>query len=280
MKKIFFIATSLLVLAANAANACSCLRTTPQESFKNSSTVFAGKVIDIVEQKPVDEQSSRNPDDSSFAEGFKVIFEVSKVWKGQSNRQLVVMTSGNSASCGYSFQKGQEYLVYASNQGTQLQTGLCSGTQPLSSARTDLAVLGRGKTPTPTIRRSNTEQLQQSKRLWANKKMANYRYTLQVGCHCLPEVTQPVVIEVRNGKTRSIVAANSGKAVNPEYFQKYNSVAKLFDVAQDAIAKKPYRFSVTYHPTLGYPTKINIDYDNRIADEELFLTIDKLEIIK
>jgi hypothetical protein len=94
------------------------------------------------------------------------------------------------------------------------------------------------------------------------------------------EVTQPVVIEVRNGKVTSMVAANTGKSVNPEYFKNYNSIPKLFNLVRDAIAKKSHSLSVTYHPTLGYPTQISIDYSDQIADEERFLTIEKLEVLK
>ena len=266
---------------------------TPQESFERSSAVFSGRVIDVVDQSRVNEQTPRG-EDSNFLSGVKVRFEVSKIWKGKLEQQIVVTTSGSSASCGYSFQKGAEYLVYASAQEAKLQTGLCSGTKPLSQAQADLAVLGTGETP--TAERSNAAQLQQNRRLWRNQNISSYRYTLRLGCNCLLEVTQPVVIEVRNGKVTSMVAANSGKPVNPEYFKNYNSIPKLFDVVQDAIcaslrdatrtqqrfaiAKKAHSLSVTYHPTLGYPTQINIDYDQQMADEELYLTIDNLEVIR
>jgi hypothetical protein len=73
------------------------------------------------------------------------------------------------------------------------------------------------------------------------------------------------------------VSANSGQPVNPESFAKYNSIAKLFDVVEDPIAQNAYRISVTYHPILGYPTQISIDYDKYVADEEIYLTIENLE---
>lgn len=275
MKKILLFAASLLVLNANAANACSCIPTTPERSLKNSNAVFAGRVVDVIELNAVE---GRNETPSPSSAGFKVLFEVSNVWKGTPSRQLVVTTSGSSASCGYSFQEGEQYLVYASSQGTQLETGLCSGTKPLSNAQADLAVLGRGKAPAPKA--SHTAQLRQNKRLWTKQKIANYRYTLSRSCFCVPEARQPVKIEVRNGKLTSIVAANGGKAVNPEYFSQYDSIPKLFDIVQDAIARKAHRISVTYHPTLGYPTKIEIDYDQQMADEELYLTVENLEVIK
>lgn len=273
MKKIFLLATSLLVLSANAASACSCIPTTPQQSLKNSGTVFAGRVIDVVDE------GEMRPEVSRPLLGFKVTFEVSNVWKGQPNRQFVVRTSGSSASCGYSFEKGKEYLVYASNQGSQLETGLCSGTKPLANARPDLAVLGRGTTP--TAQSSNAaQQLQHNKQLWAKQKIYNYRYSLRRSCFCLPEVTQPVEIAVRNGKVTSLIGVNRRKPVNREYFTKYDSIAKLFEVIEDAIAKKAHRISVTYHPTLGYPTQIDIDYNKQMADEELSLTLENLQPLK
>ena len=273
MKKIFLIAASLLVLNTNSAIACSCLPTTPQQNYKNSKAVFTGKVIDIVDH------SDSTPVASGSLAGFKIRFEVSNVWKGKIEKQQLVLTSDSSASCGYSFEKGKEYLVYASNQGSQLETGLCSGTKPLANARPDLAVLGRGTTP--TAQSSNAaQQLQHNKQLWAKQKIFNYRYSLRRSCFCLPEVTQPVEITVRNGKVTSLIGVNSRKPVNREYFTKYDSITKLFEVIQDAIAKKAHRLSVTYHPTLGYPTQIDIDYNKQMADEELSLTLENLQPLK
>ena len=136
MKKMVLSAASLLViLQAASAYACSCLPRTPQQSFASAQAVFAGRVIDVGQQNPASE--------------VRVRFEVSRIWKGQKRPRIVVMTSSSSASCGYSFQVGENYLIYASLQESQLQTGLCSGTKPLSMAQEDLAVLGRGETPRP-----------------------------------------------------------------------------------------------------------------------------------
>ena len=278
MKKILVIATSLFVLSANAASACKCIPTTPEQGLERAGAVFSGRVVDVVEQSPAERRSPRSNEDPNFLNGVKVTFEVSEVWKGNSERRLVVTTSDSSASCGYSFQEGQEYLVYASEEDAQLKTGLCSGTKRLSDARADLAVLGEGETPVNY--RLNAAQLRQHRQLWRNQNISSYRYTLQVSCFCTPEVTQPVVIEVRNNRVTSITAANTGKPVNQEYFRQYNSVPKLFNIVQNAIAKNAASMSITYHPTLGYPTQINIDKDAQMADEEIYLTIENLQVIR
>ncbi|WP_226883451.1 DUF6174 domain-containing protein [Allocoleopsis franciscana] len=131
--------------------------------------------------------------------------------------------------------------------------------------------------------------MQRNKQLWAKQKISKYRYTLRRSCFCLPKSTEPVRIAVRNGKVTSMVAASNGQPVNREDFAKYDLIAKLFEIVEDAIcasqqrfaiAKKAYRLSVTYHPTLGYPTKIDIDYNKQMADEEIFLTIENLQPLK
>lgn len=136
-------------------------------------------------------------------------------------------------------------------------------------------------TPTATIQPGAiANELQQNQQSWAAQKIAKYRYTLQISCFCLPEVTQPVVIEVRNGKRTSITAAQSGLPVDAKYFKKYDTIPKLFNVIKTAIQDKADNISVTYNPTLGYPTSISIDPEQLAADEEIWLTISNFQIIK
>ncbi|MEH1863829.1 MAG: DUF6174 domain-containing protein [Nostoc sp.] len=116
--------------------------------------------------------------------------------------------------------------------------------------------------------------------LWNQQNISNYRYTFSNGCFCIPDARGPVVIEVRNGQTTSITSVATGQAVNPEFFQNYKTIPKLFNVIQDAINRQAYSLNVSYSPKLGYPTKIEIDYNSQIADEEIYLTIENFQEIK
>lgn len=277
MKRLFFLVTSLLLLKANPAYACRCLPRTPQQSFTSSQAVFVGRAIAVVNSSSVEGQPSSRRTPSRLSQEVRITFEVSKVWKGEKKRQIVVMTSSSSASCGYSFQQGEEYLVYAASQGSKLTTGLCSGTKSLSMAQADLAVLGEGNPP--VMESSILEELRKNQQLWAKQNLRNYRYTLQVNCFCPPQITQPVVIEVRRGRTVSTRAANNRNTVNRDFFKDYDSVDKLFEIIRDAVAKNAHRIEVNYHPTLGYPTKVSIDYSQQMADEERYFTVERLEAI-
>ncbi|MDZ8078305.1 MAG: DUF6174 domain-containing protein [Nostoc sp. DcaGUA01] len=124
-------------------------------------------------------------------------------------------------------------------------------------------------------------QLNFNRSLWNKKNISNYRYTFSNGCFCIPEARGPVIIEVRNDQTKSITSVATGQPVeNPEFFEKYNTIPKLFNVIQDAINRKASSLNVSYSPQLGYPTQINIDYNAQIADEEIYLTIENFEQIK
>jgi hypothetical protein len=126
---------------------------------------------------------------------------------------------------------------------------------------------------------SNLGQLRINQRLWNRQNISNYRYTLTRNCFCTTEARGPVIIEVRNRRTSSVTSVATGQRVNPELFQKYDTIPRLFNVIKDAIAKKASSLTVQYNSTLGYPTQINIDYDSQIADEEVYLTIENLQVI-
>jgi hypothetical protein len=155
---------------------------------------------------------------------------------------------------------------------------LCNATKPLADAQADLAVLEQEIRVNPE--NSSTAQLQRNKLLWAKQNISNYRFTVRQTCFCSIEARQPVNIEVRNGKVTSIVPASNGLSFNREDFTKHDSIAKLFDVIEDAIAKEAEDLLVTYHPTLGYPTKISINYDQWTADDEISFTVENLQPLK
>lgn len=119
------------------AFACSCLQPgPPMESAAQSEAVFAGTVANIAPQPA-----------GQFGGGVLVTFDVQQVWKGPVGPQLTLSTSSSSASCGYEFVAGEEYIVYANAQEGMLATGLCSRTAPLANAAADVEALGPGEAP-------------------------------------------------------------------------------------------------------------------------------------
>jgi hypothetical protein len=119
------------LVSAEAALACTCAPPPgPQESLTSSDAVFTGTVVSVT------------PSGGSN----QVVFQVESVYKNAKCGQVTIVTALDEAACGYTFQVGTSYLVYASRQQGKLSTGICSRTQPTSSASGDLTALGQPKT--------------------------------------------------------------------------------------------------------------------------------------
>ncbi|MFS0724106.1 stalk domain-containing protein [Paenibacillus sp. 1P07SE] len=128
-----------LVLLPKPADACSCMPSPgPAEEMERQEFVFSGEVVEI--EEPAVVESSGDP--------VTVHFEVDTVWKGEIGAQTQVWTAYSSATCGFHFEVGQQYIVYGTidEEGGQ-HVGLCSRTAPLDQAAEDLSILGEGVKP-------------------------------------------------------------------------------------------------------------------------------------
>ena len=75
-----------------------------------------------------------------------VQMEVDNSWKGVDEAEIVIRTADNSAACGFPFERGRSYLVYAhADQDGALHAGICSRTARLSDAQADIEALGVGE---------------------------------------------------------------------------------------------------------------------------------------
>lgn len=128
---LFIIFSLFTVTKIPVVFACSCIPPgSPTEELAKSTAVFSGKVLNI----------SRD----GYAD--KVTFDVEKIWKGVSEKNVIVATATEGAMCGFGFRKNEKYIVYASGENP-LSTNLCSRTRLLTLADTDISVLGIGKSP-------------------------------------------------------------------------------------------------------------------------------------
>lgn len=99
MKYIVFIALLFagIMSFSSQSYACSCMMPAdPVTSMESSESVFAGKVTGI-----------SNDDMINMVE-----FDVNTRWKGADASNITIETAEQSATCGYNFSLGEEYLVY------------------------------------------------------------------------------------------------------------------------------------------------------------------------
>jgi len=58
------------------------------------------------------------------------------------------------------------------------------------------------------------------------------------------------------------------------------TIPMLFDLVHNAIDRDAAMLEVEYHPSLGYPTKLSVDYEREIADDEFSIRADSLVPIR
>lgn len=74
--------------------------------------------------------------------GLRVVLSVSRGFKGVSEKSLTVITGRGGGDCGYYFQVGSQYLVYAARgRDGLLRTSICTRTKAASAAGGDLAAI-------------------------------------------------------------------------------------------------------------------------------------------
>lgn len=136
----FVIALGVFTSFPKDAYACSCaVNDSVMEERDRNDAVFEGTATAV--KKPVSLFST------SSASKVKTTFQVNELWKGRVSSRIEVTSALSGASCGFEFQEGQRYLVYARSTGNSLDVSLCSRTALFSSAGHDIVELGQGTVP-------------------------------------------------------------------------------------------------------------------------------------
>ena len=129
-------------------------------------------------------------------------------------------------------------------------------------------------TPTPTYDvELSRKTLAIAKARWEVGGSADYDLESLVMCLC-PESNSTLKIIVRSGAIESIVELESGRALSErEYVDAYtyHTISDRFDQIERALGlggyvQPAYYLHVNYHPTLGYPTYLNVSYRYNVAD--------------
>ena len=104
-------------------------------------------------------------------------------------------------------------------------------------------------------------------------------------CFCMPDYLGPFQVVVNS--THQVVNAVYLAGRDGDLAGTYASIEDMnlitvedaFETIQKALDENAADLSVTYDPTGGYPSKVSVDWDRRIADEETFFTIENLILL-
>ncbi len=152
---------AIIVLATitfNEVQACTCAvgdGPACQEAWRQSvDAVLLGRVDQIESIQGAVRAAPGAMSMTPMGGLLRVTIAVEAGYRGVSEKTIQVYTSESSAACGYSFQRGERYLIFASRTpDAQLMVSLCSATKPAKYAEGDIAYFGsiRSLPPTATI---------------------------------------------------------------------------------------------------------------------------------
>lgn len=130
--KIYFFtfAIAIILLSGNFQQilACSCLSERPVcEAFGDAKTVFVGEVIEGKSAEKLSDaiqQTGRSP----------FVFKVKQSFLGTDvDKEIQIHTGSGFGDCGFPFQKGETYLIYAyRNKNGTLETSICTRSAHIS----------------------------------------------------------------------------------------------------------------------------------------------------
>lgn len=154
------IVIAVLQLLMSHALACTCVPNPPPcVAFRNTPSVFVGLVTSVDEEKT---EFVRFGKKETIRIGLTAHFVVEEALKGVTTATVDVQTGGGGGDCGYHFERGERYLVYAypseggalsstmsmtvlggraSVKANALRTSICTRTRPLAEATDDIELI-------------------------------------------------------------------------------------------------------------------------------------------
>lgn len=133
------LALTMLSIATTEGIACSCTeKSSVCNAFGDAKAVFIGKVVEGSSVERMSDMLKAGTKDLTFT------FEVSRGFVGAKADQTVQVHTGfGFGDCGFPFEKGEEYIVYAYQYGDSkvLSTGICTRTTHISRAEEDISGL-------------------------------------------------------------------------------------------------------------------------------------------
>jgi hypothetical protein len=106
----------------------------------------------------------------------------------------------------------------------------------------------------------------------------NYEITFQQKCFCLPEYLRSMRLTVQNNTVASAIFVDDSSPVPASMLKNLPTVEKVFETVIEAESQPAEIIRIMFHRRHNYPTKVFIDYDTKIADEEIQWQLSNLSL--
>jgi len=124
-------------------------------------------------------------------------------------------------------------------------------------------------------------ELSRNQTKWERAGIQDYRYELFVSCFCAFVERMPITVEVRGGKTVSMTYKDgsplSAEDMQIDFFQRFSTLEGLFADLGSGQASKAEGLEVSYDPTYGFVSQMNVDQIQMAADDEYSVQISNFQ---
>ena len=124
-------------------------------------------------------------------------------------------------------------------------------------------------------RSNNSDEFSVNESKWYSKNINDYEFTLRINCFCPQERVGPHLIKVVNDE---IVFVNN-QPYDPAATGELVTIDELFSFVESGIDGNPYRKTIEYNSTYGYPQYVFFDYSKTMADEEIGYQLSDFKVI-
>ena len=115
---------------------------------------------------------------------------------------------------------------------------------------------------------------------WQAADTNQYVYHYRKHCACRKDALAEVAVTVDAGTITNVIYIREDYKTRAEVpedrRQWYSTIDDLFRMIEEAIHLDANVVDVDYHPTMGYPTRIFIDYDESTLDDEIDIRVSML----
>jgi hypothetical protein len=115
----------------------------------------------------------------------------------------------------------------------------------------------------------SSDELTLNETKWKKASIREYEFTLRISCFCTPETVGPHKIRVQADTIFSVNGIPYQRGVS----KKLPTLSELFTFIRESDTRNPYKKSVTYQTTFGFPEYIFYDFSEQIADEEILYVV-------
>lgn len=114
-------------------------------------------------------------------------------------------------------------------------------------------------------------ELTDARERWESRRLSQYEYDYQQSCFCHYESVRAVRLRVQAGTVTAAWYLEDGSPVPAAKLKFFPTVDQLFETIESAIDKEADRLEVDYDRANGYPARIDIDYIDQAADDEILI---------